>query len=108
MIDPIQFLCIVLFHLVHQKGKQVKLFIIFFIYLFSDVKSVGPLLAGPAKPLTDDLEEFVKGAGDKGVILVSFGSILGDIDNASVKAMAAVFSSVPQRVIWKINTGTQD
>lgn len=106
MIDPIQFLCIVLFHLVHQKGKQVKLFIIFFF--FSDVKSVGPLLAGPSKPLPDDLEEFVKGAGDKGVILVSFGSILGDIDEASVKAMAAVFSSVPQRVIWKINTGTQD
>lgn len=77
-------------------------------FFFSDVKSVGPLLAGPAKPLPDDLEEFVKGAGDEGVILVSFGSILGDIDDASVKAMAAVFSSVPQRVIWKINTGTQD
>ena len=103
MIDPIQFLCIVLFHLVHQKGKQVN-----FFFFFSDVKSVGPLLAGPAKPLPDDLEEFVKGAGDKGVILVSFGSILGDIDDESIKAMAAVFSSVPQRVIWKINTGTQD
>lgn len=102
MIDPIQFLCIVLFHLVHQKGKQVNFF------FFSDVKSVGPLLAGPAKPLPDDLEEFVKGAGDKGVILVSFGSILGDIDDESIKAMAAVFSSVSQRVIWKINTGTQD
>ena len=103
MIDPIQFLCIVLFHLVHQKGKQVS-----FFFFFSDVKSVGPLLASPAKPLPDDLEEFVKGAGDKGVILVSFGSILGDIDDESINAMAAVFSSVPQRVIWKINTGTQD
>lgn len=103
MIDPIQFLCIVLFHLVHQKGRQVC-----FFFFFSDVKSVGPLLASPAKPLPDDLEEFVKGAGDKGVILVSFGSILGDIDDESIKAMAAVFSSVPQRVIWKINTGTQD
>ena len=69
---------------------------------------VGPLLSSPAKPLPHDLEEFVSGSGDKGVIIVSFGSILGKLDDKIVTTMAAVFSSLPQRVIWKLKAGTQD
>ena len=69
---------------------------------------VGPLLSSPAKPLPHDLEEFVSGSGDKGVILVSFGSILGEMDDKMITTMAAVFSSLPQRVIWKLKAGTQE
>ena len=66
---------------------------------------VGSLLSRPAKPLPDDLEEFARGSGDEGVILVSFGSILDEIDDQIITTMAAVFSSLPQRVIWKLNAG---
>ena len=48
------------------------------------------------------------GSGDQGVILVSFGSILGEIDNRTIETMAAAFSSLPQRVIWKLNPGRSD
>jgi len=72
--------------------------------LFPDTKLVGPLLSTPAKPLLGDLENFVRGSGDEGVILVSFGTILGEIDETLIATMAAVFSSLPQRVIWKLNT----
>ena len=37
---------------------------------------------------------------------MSFGTVLGEIDENATETMAAVFSSLPQRVIWKPNTGT--
>ncbi|KAJ7334574.1 hypothetical protein OS493_014898 [Desmophyllum pertusum] len=69
-----------------------------------NTKLVGPLLSSPAKPLPEELEQFVSGSGDEGVILVSFGSILGEIDEQTIATMADVFSGLPQRVIWKLNT----
>ncbi|CAH3034095.1 unnamed protein product, partial [Pocillopora meandrina] len=69
-----------------------------------NTKLVGPLLSSPAKPLPGDLQQFVMGSGDEGVILVSFGSILSQIDDQTIERMAAVFSSLPQRVIWKLDT----
>ena len=77
----------------------------FFIYLL-DTKLVGPLLSSPAEPLSEELEQFVSGSGDEGVILVSFGSILGELSDETVSVMADVFSTLPQRVIWKLNPGT--
>ena len=71
-----------------------------------DTKLVGPLLSNPAEPLPEELEQFVRGSGDEGVILVSFGSILGEISDQTISTMADVFSTLPQRVIWKLNTGT--
>lgn len=70
-----------------------------------DTKLVGPLLSSPAEPLSEEFEQFVRGSGDEGVVLVSFGSILGEISDQTVSVMADVFSTLPQRVIWKLNTG---
>ena len=44
-------------------------------------------------------------SGDEGVILVSFGSVVGDLFgiNESVwQTMAEAFAKVPQKVIWKL------
>ncbi|KAL9988927.1 hypothetical protein ACROYT_G003422 [Oculina patagonica] len=71
--------------------------------LLPNTKPVGPLLSSPAKPLPDELEQFVKGAGDEGVILVAFGSILDEIDDRTIAEMADAFSSLPQRIIWKLD-----
>lgn len=38
----------------------------------------------------------------------TFGTALGEIDENATETMAAVFSSLPQRVIWKLNTGRQE
>ncbi|KAL9988788.1 hypothetical protein ACROYT_G003276 [Oculina patagonica] len=60
--------------------------------LLPNTKMVGPLLLGPAKPLPDELEEFVEGSGDDGVILVSFGTVAIMADETR-QIMADAFSS---------------
>ena len=41
-------------------------------------------------------------AGGEGVILVSFGTIVGDLDEKLLQMMAETFSKLPQRIIWKL------
>ena len=70
-----------------------------------DTRVVGPFLPSPAKPLPKELEEFIGKDGDQEVILVSFGSILGDIaglNESLLQRMADAFSKLPQKVIWKM------
>ena len=62
-------------------------------------------MASPAQPLSEELEEFMQSAGDDGVILVSFGTVLGSLDENVLQMMATAFSRLPQKVIWKIKTG---
>ena len=66
---------------------------------------VGPFLPSPAKPLPNELEQFMQKVGDEGVILVSFGTLLGEIvrfDESLLQMMAHAFSKLPQKVIWKL------
>ena len=64
----------------------------------------------PAKPLPEDLETFIQGSGEHGVIFVSFGSVVkaSKMPEAKRKAMLAVFSRLKQRVIWKWETAMED
>jgi len=68
-----------------------------------DTKVVGPLLVAPAKPLSGEFEEFVQGSGREGVILVSFGTIMRNINEKMLTVLADAFSRVPHRVIWKLD-----
>ena len=79
--------------------------IFYFTHAFLDTKVVGPLLAAPAKPLQEELEEFIWKSGDEGVILVSFGTILGNVNEKMLTLLANAFSRVPQRIIWKLDRG---
>ena len=63
---------------------------------------MGPFLPSPAKPLPNELDQFMQVAGDEGVILVSFGTIVGDLDEKLLQMMAEAFSKLPQRIIWKL------
>ena len=63
---------------------------------------MGPFLPSPAKPLPNELDQFMQEAGDEGVILVSFGTIVGDLDEKLLQMMAEAFSKLPQRIIWKL------
>ena len=70
----------------------------------------GLMTCNPAKPLPDDLETFIQGSGEHGVIFVSFGSVVkaSKMPEAKRKAMLAVFSRLKQRVIWKWETAMED
>jgi len=63
---------------------------------------VGPFLPSPAKPLPKEVDEFMQEAGDGGVILVSFGTVLEEVDEDLLQLMAKAFSKLPQKILWKL------
>ena len=63
---------------------------------------MGPFQPSPAKPLPNELDQFMQKAGDEGVIVVAFGSVLGKIEEASLQMMVNAFSKLPQKIIWKL------
>ena len=64
---------------------------------------VGPLTIKPTNPLPKDLEQFISGAGDKGIILFSLGT-LGDavLQERQVDMLAEAFGRLDQRIIWRL------
>ena len=66
-----------------------------------NVVDIGGALLRPSTPLPPDLEEFVKGAGDAGVVLVSFGTLVDNIPDQRADILARVFARLPQRVLWR-------
>ena len=63
---------------------------------------MGPFLPSPPKPLPNELDQFMQTIDDEGVILVSFGTVLGAMDDTSLQMMATAFSTLPQKIIWKL------
>ena len=63
---------------------------------------MGPFLPSPAKPLPNELDQFMQEAGDEGVILVSFGTVMEEFDEKLLQMMAKAFSNLPQTIIWKL------
>ena len=72
--------------------------------LSTATKLVGPLTVRPPSPLPRDLEQFISGAGDKGIILFSLGT-LGDavLQKHQVEMLARVFGRLEQRTVWRLN-----
>ena len=63
---------------------------------------MGPFLPSPAKPLPKELDQFMQEAGDEGVILVSFGTVVGELGEPLLQMMAKAFSKLPQKIVWKL------
>ena len=68
---------------------------------------MGPLsVTAPAEPLPAEFEEFMQNtAGNEGVILVSFGTVLGNVEEKKLALLANALSRVPQKVLWKLQKG---
>ena len=66
---------------------------------------MGPLTIKPTNPLPKDLEQFISGAGDKGIILFSLGT-LGDavLQKHQVDMLAETFGRLEQRIIWRLKS----
>ncbi|KAA0190903.1 hypothetical protein HAZT_HAZT005294, partial [Hyalella azteca] len=64
---------------------------------------IGTINAKPAKPLPNDLEEFMASSGAHGVIYFSIGSIAesADIPLRAKLEFVEAFRRLPQKVVWK-------
>ncbi|XP_062382594.1 UDP-glucuronosyltransferase 2C1-like [Sardina pilchardus] len=66
-----------------------------------NVVYIGGFQCKPAEPLPDDLEAFVEGSGEHGVILMSLGTLVKGFPVDITSEIAAAFARLPQRVIWR-------
>lgn len=55
----------------------------------------------PPKPLPADLEEFVQSSGDHGVIMMTLGTLVGELPQDVAEEIAAAFAQLPQKVVWR-------
>ncbi|XP_029028724.1 UDP-glucuronosyltransferase 1-2-like isoform X4 [Betta splendens] len=66
-----------------------------------NVVYIGGFQCKPAQPLPAELEDFVQGAGEHGVIVMSLGTLVNDLPKEVTDAIANVFAKMPQKVIWR-------
>ncbi|XP_066286516.1 UDP-glucuronosyltransferase 2C1-like [Branchiostoma lanceolatum] len=62
---------------------------------------IGGLNVAVLNPLPEDIEAFVQSAGDDGVIVVSFGSMVKMMPKERKEVFAAVFARLRQKVVWR-------
>ncbi|TRY82310.1 hypothetical protein DNTS_009394 [Danionella cerebrum] len=62
---------------------------------------MGGFQCKPAKPLPEELEKFVESSGEHGVIVMSLGTLFSHLPDEISEEIAAAFSRLPQRVIWR-------
>ncbi|XP_051918847.1 UDP-glucuronosyltransferase 2C1-like [Hippocampus zosterae] len=61
---------------------------------------IGGFQCKPAEPLPNHLEEFVQSSGQHGVIIMSLGTLIGELPSYFADEIAAAFAKLPQKVIW--------
>uniref|UniRef100_A0AAZ3S1R4 UDP-glucuronosyltransferase n=1 Tax=Oncorhynchus tshawytscha TaxID=74940 RepID=A0AAZ3S1R4_ONCTS len=62
---------------------------------------MGGFQCKPAKPLPQELEEFVQSSGVHGVIIMSLGTLIGQLPHDIADEIAVAFAQLPQKVIWR-------
>lgn len=66
-----------------------------------NVVYIGGFQGKSSKPLPSDLEEFVQSSGENGVIIMTLGTLLGDLGPEISEIFASAFAELPQKVIWR-------
>ncbi|XP_073722325.1 UDP-glucuronosyltransferase 2A2-like [Misgurnus anguillicaudatus] len=66
-----------------------------------NVVYMGGFQCKPSKPLPKDLEDFVQSSGDHGVIVMSLGTLVGQLPDDVAEAIAEAFAELPQKIIWR-------
>ncbi|XP_066483269.1 UDP-glucuronosyltransferase 2A2-like [Tiliqua scincoides] len=62
---------------------------------------VGGLHCRPAKPLPEEMEEFVQSSGEDGIVVFSLGSMVQNLTDEKGNMVALALSQIPQKVIWR-------
>lgn len=66
-----------------------------------NVVYIGGFQGKPSNPLPADLEEFMQSSGEHGVVVMSLGTLLGDLGPEISEIVASAFANIPQRVVWR-------
>ncbi|XP_048381740.1 UDP-glucuronosyltransferase 2A1-like isoform X2 [Stegostoma tigrinum] len=61
---------------------------------------VGGLHCRPAKPLSQELEEFVQSSGEHGIVIFSLGSLVKNLTAEKANMIAEALGEIPQKVVW--------
>ncbi|XP_075122642.1 UDP-glucuronosyltransferase 3A1-like [Leptodactylus fuscus] len=73
--------------------------------LLPHVQCIGGLLAKPANPVSQDIEDFIAKSGESGFIVMTLGSLISSIPRLDlVKEINSAFANIPQKVIWRYKT----
>ncbi|KAM7391228.1 hypothetical protein PAMP_021932 [Pampus punctatissimus] len=64
-------------------------------------KYVGGIHCRPAKPLPEDMEEFVQSSGDDGIVVFTLGSLIKNITAEKANKIASALAQIPQKVLWR-------
>ncbi|XP_012924951.1 UDP-glucuronosyltransferase 2B17 isoform X2 [Heterocephalus glaber] len=64
---------------------------------------VGGLHCKPAKPLPNEMEEFVQSSGEHGVVVFSLGSMVSNMTKERANMIASALAQIPQKVLWKFD-----
>nr|XP_061802139.1 UDP-glucuronosyltransferase 2B20-like [Nerophis lumbriciformis] len=66
-----------------------------------NVVYIGGFQGKPSKPLPADLEDFVQSSGEHGVVVMTLGTLLGDLGPEISQIIASAFARIPQKVVWR-------
>ena len=66
--------------------------------LMPHIISISGLFQTKPKPLPEDLQQFMRSSGEEGVVVVSFGSILGLNNLPRAEVLLSVLSKLKQKV----------
>ncbi|XP_061119420.1 UDP-glucuronosyltransferase 2C1-like isoform X1 [Conger conger] len=64
-------------------------------------KFVGGLHCKPAKPLPEDMEEFVQSSGEDGIVVFSLGSMIKNLTRERRDVIASALGQISQKVLWR-------
>ncbi|XP_029365631.1 UDP-glucuronosyltransferase 2A1-like [Echeneis naucrates] len=64
-------------------------------------KYIGGVHCRPAKPLPEDIEEFVQSSGDAGIVVFTMGSLIHNITTERGNMIASALAQIPQKVVWR-------
>ncbi|KAI5090286.1 UDP glucuronosyltransferase 5 family, polypeptide B4 precursor [Silurus meridionalis] len=88
------------------QGADLWLFRVDFTFEFPrptmpNVVYMGGFHCKPSKPLPQHLEDFVQSSGEHGVIVMSLGTLVGQLPHDVANSVAEAFAELPQKVIWR-------
>ncbi|XP_026200065.1 UDP-glucuronosyltransferase 2A1-like [Anabas testudineus] len=64
-------------------------------------KFVGGIHCRLAKPLPENMEEFVQSSGNDGIVVFTLGSMIKNITTERANMIASALSQIPQKVLWR-------
>ncbi|XP_003977879.1 UDP-glucuronosyltransferase 2A1-like [Takifugu rubripes] len=89
-----------------MQGADLWLMRVDFIFEFPrptmpNVVYIGGFQGKPSKPLPADLEDCMQSSGEHGVVVMSLGTLLGDLGPELSEIIASAFANLPQKVVWR-------